>query len=398
MKSSHFLIKTREVCPQTSYYNKNESTSYKYENKTSQDTFYFYNDIETSSLKKYDEISFGYAEFGNIKTICADMGLNMVNSFEKQNENIVYSLKSRKYIDNYYVSFKFDEKKAFDNYENLKGKIIIGEPPHEYDKNDFYREQYKGGTAYIISVNDYVLLFDKVYLGLKNNPKTILINSDNNNKFKVSFEISYGLISAPDVYLDYIESNFFNKSEIANICKKSKEKGKIFDYDAFICENDIKTKFNLFPEISLFYQNFNYNFTFNYEDLFMLRNNKYYFKIIFLGGGYSQWRFGLPFFLKYRLVLNQDKKQIGFYDDNIKVSKDINDNNNSIIKSVWFWIIIFILLVVIIIITIVISKKIFGKKRKHKVNELNDEYDYEEHKGDTNFNDTNNKNSLFKNE
>ena len=226
LKNSKFLIKTREVCPQTSYYNKNESTSYKYENKTSQDSFYFYTDIQTSSLKKYDAISFGYSENDNINTICGEMGLNMVNSFEKQNENIVYSLKNKKYIDNYYVSFKFNEKKPFDNYENLKGKIIIGEPPHEYDKNEFYFEQFKGDNAYVDSLTQYVLNFDKVYLGLKDKPKTILTNSDNINKFPVVFEFSYGLISGPDVYLDYIELNFFNKSEISNLCKKSKEKGK----------------------------------------------------------------------------------------------------------------------------------------------------------------------------
>ena len=109
---------------------------------------------------------------------------------------------------------------------------------------------------------------------------------------------------------------------------------------------------------------------------------KYYFKIIFVGGGFKQWRFGLPFFLKYRLVFNQDKKQIGFYDDNIKVSKERNDNNNSIFKSVWFWIILAIVFVVSIIVVILISKLIFGKKRRQKANELNDEYDYEESKGE----------------
>ena len=46
----------------------------------------------------------------------------------------------------------------------------------------------------------------------------------------------------------------------------------------------------------------------------MLKNNKYYFKVIFIAG-LKNWRFGLPFFLKYHLVFNQDTKQIGFYTD-----------------------------------------------------------------------------------
>ena len=400
LKNSNFLISTRKVCPQTSYYNKDESTSYKYENKISYDSFYFYTDVQASSIKKFDEVSFCYSDYNKSNNICGDIGFNMVNIYENEKENIIYSLKSKKYINSYDLSFKFNEKKAFDNYENLKGVVVIGAPPHEYNKNEFYIEQFKSDNAYIISLNEWRLNFDKIYVGLKDSQKTILKNSDNDNDYLVSFEISYGLITGPDVYLNYIESNFFNKSEIENLCKKSKEHGNNFDYDIFVCENNIKTKFNLFPEISLYYANFDYNFTFNYEDLFMFRNNKYYFKIVFLEGISNLWRFGLPFFLKYRLVFNQDKKQIGFYDDNIKIAKDTNNYNNSILKNIWFWIILAIVFVVIIIGIILISKKIFGKKkRQKKANELNDDFDYDEYStNNNNDNDNHNKNILFKSE
>ena len=401
LKNSRFFLSERKVCPLTSYYNKDESTSYKYDNKISYDTFYFYTDIQASSMKKYDEISFGYSNDGISNNICGDMGLNMVNNYENEKENIVFSLKNKKYINNYDLSFKFNEKKPFDNYGNLKGVVVIGEFPHEYDKNEFYFEQFKSTSVDIISRNEWTLKIDKLYVGLKDNQKSILQNIDNSNEFLIKFEISYGLITGPDVYLDYIEENFFNKSEIANLCKKSKEYGNTFDYDIFVCENDIKTKFNLFPELSFYCGNFDYNFTFNYEDLFMLRNNKYYFKIIFIGGGYKLWRFGIPFLLKYRLVFNQDKKQISFYDDNIKVSKvaDNDNNNNSIFKSIWFWIILVFVIVAIIIVTILISKKIFGgKKRLKKANELNDGFVYEEKRDETNNNNNQNKNVLFENE
>ena len=112
----------------------------------------------------------------------------------------------------------------------------------------------------------YQLKFEKTYVGLFNEIKTIL---ETNNI--VSFEISYGLISGPDIYQNYIEENFFNKEEIEKICKKEREYGNIMDYDIYICDNDIKNKFNLFPELSFYFFKFNYNFTFNYEDLFMFK-------------------------------------------------------------------------------------------------------------------------------
>ena len=132
----------------------------------------------------------------------------------------------------------------------------------------------------------------------------------------------------------------------------------------------------------------------------MLRDNEYYFKIVFIGGGYDQWRFGLPFLLKYRLIFNQDTKQIGFYDDNIKVEPNVQ--NNSIFKKVWFWILLIIISAVIIISTFFISKQCLGNKRKQKANELDDGFDYEEHKkendNDNRNNDNERKNKLFENE
>ena len=37
---------------------------------------------------------------------------------------------------------------------------------------------------------------------------------DNKEDIIIAFEINYGLISGPGVYQNYIENNFFNKSDI----------------------------------------------------------------------------------------------------------------------------------------------------------------------------------------
>ena len=201
------------------------------------------------------------------------------------------------------------------------------------------------------------------------------------------------------MYQNYIENNFFNKSDIKNLCIKKKEERNALDYDIYICEENIKSKFDLFPELKFYYQKFDYNFTFNSKDLFMKKNNKYYFKVTFLGQGYKQWRFGLPFFMKYRLVFNQDTLTIGFYNDNIKHNNDNGSYN--LLTKFWFWIIIILILFGLIFGSIFIYKKFFGNNRRKKANELDDEFDYEakRDKADNlNSNENNDKNKLFENE
>ena len=373
LQKSILSIKNLNICPTNSFYNKNESLSFQYINGLSQDSFYFYKDIQLSKEEKFDNIVFKYQETNEKNNFCGNIGLNMINGIENEKNNFIYNLKKNNYINNYFVSFSFSENKAFDNYENLEGEIIIGELPHEYNKDKYSENNLKQDLVTIELVKSYHFIFDKIYVGLNNKEKIILEDRDKKDEslLKVYLEISYGLISGPDLYQIYIEQNFFNKSEISNICHKTKDYGRTMDYDIYICNKDIESKFYLFPELIFYKQNHNYNFTFNYEDLFMLKNNKYYFKVIFIGG-LKNWRFGLPFFLKYQLAFNQDTKQIGFYTDYIKKEEDKSKIN------IWIWIVIPIAVLGIVVATVFISKKLFGNNnRRKKANELDDEFEYE---------------------
>ena len=371
-----FSISDLKSCPSNSFYNKNESKSYQYKNGLSQDSFYLYNDIKLEKKEKLNEINFEYKEKYDKKIFCGMIGFNMLNEFDNKNYNFLYNLKKNNYINNYYLSFNFNEKIAFDNYENLKGEIILGELPHEYNKDKFSEESFKQEIVTIEKLRDYNFIFDIIYVGLKDKTKKILIDKNNKPLLKVIWEISYGLISGPDLYQNYIEENFFNKTEISNICQKMKDSGREMPYDIYVCDNEIKSKFNLFPELIFYLQNSDYNFTFNYEDLFMLKNNKYYFNVIFLGG-LNNWRFGLPFFLKYQLVFNQDSKQIGFYTDFVKKEEE----KSFIYNNIWFWVGISVVVIGIIIATIFITKKYFeNKNRRKRANELDDGFDYDDNK------------------
>ena len=230
---------------------------------------------------------------------------------------------------------------------------------------------------------------------MKDKEIKILEEKTEKNNLYVHLEVSYGLISGPYIYQNYIEENFFNKTDIASLCKKTIDYGNNLDYSVYICDTDIKNKFNLFPDLKFYHKDFDYNFTFTYKDLFMLRNNQYYFKIIFLGSSFNSWRIGLPFFLKYQLVFNQDTKQIGFYNDNI-VNKEENNNGSN---SIYIWIILVIVIVALVVIAVLATKYIFGKNiRRKKVNELDDGFDYEAHKEVKNENSNEDKNKLFENE
>ena len=60
LRNSEFLISPRKICPQTSFYNINDSTTYEYNNNLSQDSFYFYTDIKAKKTKKCEKIAFNY--------------------------------------------------------------------------------------------------------------------------------------------------------------------------------------------------------------------------------------------------------------------------------------------------------------------------------------------------
>ena len=402
LRNSEFLISPRKICPQISFYNINDSISYEYKNNLSQDSFYFYTDIQEKKIRKCENIAFNYQKGNKNEIFCGDLGFNPITNIDNEKKNIVYNLKQNKYISAYDVSFEFGKNKPFENYENLNGKIIIGELPHLYDKKNFFEEQltYDSINLDDSQLNMYQLKFNKIYVGLNEKEKTIL--DYNKEDIIVKFEISSGLITGSEIYREYIEKNFFNKTEIENICEKTSDSGSLLSYDIFICDNNIKSKFDLFPELIFYSTSYNYNFTFNYEDLFMLTNNKYYFKIIFVGGGYNQWRFGLSFLLKYKLVFNQDSKNIGFYNKNIHVEK----KDNKFYNKIWFWIIILVIISIISIACIFVIKKVYGKNRRKKANELEDGYDYDTFIGGNNDNNKNNNkneekennNNLFGNE
>ena len=117
------------------------------------------------------------------------------------------------------------------------------------------------------------------------------------------------------------------------------------------------------------------DFFFDYNDLFIKKNNKYYFLIAFRPSTNVNWIIGYPFFKKYEFVFQPDKKIIGTYISYPKGS--MNDNGNKTNTSVILLIcLVCVLFVVISVLSIFLFKLLKKKLKKKRANELDDNFDY----------------------
>ena len=87
------------------------------------------------------------------------------------------------------------------------------------------------------------------------------------------------------------------------------------------------------------------------------------------------WKLGKPFVKKYYFAFDQDNKKIlsyGLFKNNNNENDNNNNNNNNIGIKILIYASIAILGILVVILGIFLGKKIFGKKKKKKANELED--------------------------
>ena len=156
----------------------------------------------------------------------------------------------------------------------------------------------------------------------------------------------------------------------------------------YTCKKDKfnKTDIQKFPNITLTSIELNYTFNFCGEDLFYEKNGQIYFHIVAKPGRTDEeWIFGRIFLLKYQLIFENDKKQIGLYkkaiqDNNITTqSTEHTNNDDDNTNGNYIYIIIISILVLIMAIGggILIYKIYSNKNRKKRADELDDDFIYE---------------------
>ena len=379
------------------YYNSSLSNTYKYISDIKEDYYtqrfsfdngvyaneiFFFN-IKNNILEKGIirpiNLSFTYRQ-----SVRFDHRPGVIGLGNKKND-FLSKLKSSKIINNRVFSIKYN------NINEEKGEIIIGDSPHIYDENNYKEKDIRNAKVFKDNYLEWSLIFT-VYIQ----------NNSYNYNFKKNqigtFKIEDFFILGTKEYFELIQNIFFNKYIDEKICFIKNHKNTQFneDFFYFICYiEDIKKRDNIlsnFPSLIFHQKEMNYNFTLDAKDLFTIipDGKRLLFNIEF-NNETEKWEFGKPFFNKYHLVFDLDSKLIKYY---INSNNDINQNKLNDGKILMF----FMLTAIIFVLGILLGRLLFKKyNRKIRANELEDNYSYNPKyiKEDNDMKDINSKKENF---
>ena len=267
----------------------------------SNDTILINNKIEKSEIA-LKEMSFILATEAKTESP-SNIGLMIPNQYSSIPEiTFINQLKKQEIINDYSFVIKYISKE--------EGELIIGGTPDSYDnryKPEYYKIQYSINKP---TYEMYGLVFNSIYYGDN--------NIDIGGRMQSKFLIDFGLIVGSINYYDFIYENFFKEKLLKGFCYKKyinakiewREGEKNFIY--FYCK---KNTINIseMQNIKFIQKKMNFTFEFNYLELFHEIDNYIIYKIIFPEKNNFYWIFGKPWFEKYLMVFNQDKKTIGHY-------------------------------------------------------------------------------------
>ena len=368
-------------CPVKRIFDKEKSNSIIFRNndKTFIDSLFL--DTSFNSTKNIKLIeNFTFSMKNNIQgPICLNIGILLPNLYSQNDKNIIFELNRRKYINSYFFYFKiFSEDELY---------LVLDTYLNKTDTKYKFIKPIAESFRYF-HWNRWGLNFE--YLNFNNKDEHFM------NRIKTIFDINLGCIIGNSQFKDIFKI-FLNENNIFIKPKKIKNY-EIYFFDKNITQiENIKNK-----ELKFYHKEFNYNFTLNFKDLIIEKNNGYFFLIIFDFSSPNSWILGLPFLKKYNFIYNIDSKLIGFQENNNGIiysenndSNDLNRIGNDKIKknninegirnknnkaSVFkiiaiIFLSLLLLIIIVLVLGILIGKKLF-ETRKAKVNELLELYDY----------------------
>ena len=348
MEYSPFIIRSSII---DGLYNENNSLTYSKKGNLKTD---FYLELFKEGYYSYDKITLDSNSFdSNLTFILATkdelkkkvpngfIGLKIEDNNFVREQVLINQLKNNKLIKNNCFFINFNNKN--DN----KGEIIIGNYPHEYDKN--YNENNLHSTKVSDINNNWKIIFDKI---LWNNQSLSKVN-------QAKFSLDSGVIFGSDELYENIEAFFYEYQSFCNLKEYFKD-----SHIYFVCNKNFDIK--KFPEITCYSKDLNSTFILDYNDLFYKKEDFYYLLIVF--GDYQNdiWILGKPFLKKYHIIFDIDKKVVSYYSENAIKGKE---------NKILIWFIIVILALIIGGLGYLIYKK-YNLQRKKRINEISDEYDY----------------------
>ena len=379
-----------------SFYIKNESSTFNIEKIINSyslfknatiinEKLYFYDNLHMKEQKpfKYMKIIYSDNEEKNQKgqhydNTCINIGLQLGwSSYHDVPTNLIKQLKNNyKILETYDFSFKY----ISDN----EGIIVIGEEPHIYAPNNYYELQYRMVGAIGSNNNndrDWFLNFDKLYYTYKIKSNGRILNETIGLVKSIRIQFDMGIVVGPTEYKDMIKRHFFNDLIKAGKCfEKTTKEGKI----VFLCDKSAEDNIkNDFPTIYFEMKQFNKIFELTYKDLFREKNGKIFFLVYFREYNFGNYfTIGKIFLKKYFFTFNQDTKMIGFYNENLPGGKNNkrNKEENLLISNIYITITIILILIIIFgALGFYIGKMVYNKVRKKRINEMDDNYDYNSH-------------------
>ena len=386
-----------------SFYNKESSTSYNFLKNINymynkilncsiiNETLYLYTDQEQKNKLTFEEMNIIYSDnkeeefkpdsdkqtqYEYHSNTCLNIGFLGQQSIGFGNDlNFVRQLKHYQKNNNLFAT-SYDWSFKFTSSE--EGFLIIGEKPHEFDKNNYKEDQYlTTGSKNNRYTHDWFLEVTSIYYtGIRENNNSAY-NSSFYDDLSIKLDINNGLIEGTKRYEDNIKEDFFNKLIEGKQCFVD----QINEYRIYYCNKDsfdyIK---KYFPTLKFCFKQHGMCFDFTYEDLFKEKNGKLFFLIYFNDkNSFSRYTIGLILLKKYLITFNYDTKLIGFYNKNIPINSTETQTENGNNKSYGFFLyfIIIVLFILFLAIGFLLGKKIYENTRKKRANELlDDDYEY----------------------
>ena len=384
-----------------------ELTNYKCEIESNYTDDFFSPFLSESSIVEISGINFTYYGLNTIYRITDHIKLNQNNTLNYIYPEIIFYFNPRNYSiakiktdfspftcfkfglrlpsENYYSYEDYDinimgqlyRKKLINSYEwfieynqENNAKLIIGVSPYNYDNKKYSFNNSRSIKGVYFPGNYYYwnIEFSQIYF-LLNNKRELL------DYRKASLEPSFNYIKAPFDYFQFINETFFENLIKNNKCFIKDIRKNTNIYSLYYCNNneEIKKEIkNKFVDINLLQRFLDKEFVLNYNDLFMEKNNKIYFLIIYDNIIRSNWILGKPFLKKYFFSFNYDDKILTFYETENK--ENTLDNNAENYKTFILILVIIILVAIFALLGFLLAKFIY-KYKKRIATELSDEDD-----------------------
>ena len=364
-----------------------------YYNISINDMIFIYNnkDDDISNNKNINQKSDKKEE----KSYYLNIGFQIINQkFFKEREkyNFITQLKKRGLINQYDWSIYFKKgpknNGSFlynpDFLINAEGEILIGDLPNNYNPNNYNIEQLKKAySIYTPQLFKWGLQFHQIYYYKNNNSTNDNIKNESLiekiSLTDVQININNYIILSPMIYFHKIRNDFFDSYIKEGICKINQG----IEYKTISCKKSEKfgiENLKQFPTLYMQHQEFNYTFEFTYEDLFLEKDDNFWFLISLSSfkNDLEEWTMGIIFLRKYNLIFNQDTKTISFYNTNIPI-EDIDDKkwNRRFMLTIILIGLLFIIGISFIFIYIYMCKRLLkSNKDKKRLNHIYDNSDY----------------------